>query len=62
MLKFFDKSTTMVYASVIPDHVKKMYSNLIESTIYDETQKTIVEEIFKTSTTTWLWASQSQET
>ena len=35
MLKFFDKSTTMVYASVIPDHVKKMYSNLIESTIYD---------------------------
>ena len=47
MLKFFDKSTTMVYASVIPDHVKKMYSNLIESTIYDETQKAIVEEIFK---------------
>lgn len=47
MLKFFDKSTTMVYASVIPDYVKKMYSNLIESTIYDETQKAIVEEIFK---------------
>lgn len=47
MLKHFDKSTTMVYATVVPDYVKKMYSNMIESTIYDETQKAIVEEIFK---------------
>lgn len=47
MLKHFDKSTTMVYASVLPDYVKKMYAAMLESSIYDETQKGIVEEVFK---------------
>ncbi len=46
ILKYFDKSTSMVYASVLPDYVKKMYSKMIEGNIYDETQKAIITELF----------------
>ncbi len=46
ILKYFDKSTSLVYATVLPDYAKKMYSKMIESNIYDETQKAIVSELF----------------
>lgn len=46
ILKYFDKSTSLVYATVLPDYAKKMYSKMIESNIYDETQKAIVTELF----------------
>lgn len=47
MLKHFDKSTTLVYATVLPDYVKKMYAAILENNVYDEMQKGIIEEIFK---------------
>lgn len=47
MLKHFDKSTTLVYATVLPEYAKKMYSKMISGSVYDEVQKGIIEEIFK---------------
>ncbi len=46
ILKYFDKSTSLVYATVLPEFVKKMYSKMIESNLYDETQKAIITELF----------------
>lgn len=46
ILKYFDKNTSLVYATVLPDYVKKMYAKMIEGNIYDEAQKAVITTLF----------------